>query len=78
MDEIEIFLIVLFICAIIAEGVFLGIAYFGSDKVECNMLWCTFTTERSESINTISQDCFQNGERINCSEIDLIDFDKFT
>lgn len=49
----------------IFELILLGIAFFGADKAECNMLWCTFTTTRSTGV----YDCFENGQRINCSQI---------
>lgn len=55
------------------ELMLLGIAFFGADKVECNLLWCTFTTERTtvdeRTIVSSSQECYQNGVKINCSEI---------
>ena len=53
------------------ELVIVGIAFFGADKVECNFIWCTFTTTRSESYSSSvsTQDCFMNGERINCTDM---------
>ena len=59
----------IFLCiAVLFEGGLLAYAYFNADKVECNLLWCTFTQERRE----ISQDikCYQNGVRVNCTEMD--------
>ncbi|MCK9370042.1 hypothetical protein M0R04_09075 [Candidatus Dojkabacteria bacterium] len=56
------------------------IAYFYSDRVECNLLWCTFTIkEGSEHIisNSIvnvtsvsTSTCYLNGNLINCSDLD--------
>lgn len=51
----------------IFELVILGIAFFGADKVSCNLLWCTFTTERSSSHSYSSSECYRNGEKINCT-----------
>lgn len=65
----KIFAIVIIICAIF-EAVIFGIAYFGADEVSCNFLWCEFKTTRTISSSTSTEDCFRNGERINCSEMD--------
>jgi len=79
------FLIFIFLSGIFEIGL-LVFAYVYSDKVECNLLWCTFTTERSygsqQSFNDTTftttsssiRTCYQkiNGikEEINCSIID--------
>jgi len=52
--------------------------------VTCNWLWCTFTTERTSSESstesyviseqTISRSCFVNGQRINCSNMEVLDY----
>ena len=69
-ERASFFLAICFIGLLIAgisEAILLGIAYFHADKVSCNLLWCTFTAKiKNESI---SQDCFENNQRINCSEI---------
>ena len=52
--------------ALIFELTILGIAFFGADKVECNLLWCIFSTERT-NIET-RQSCSVNGNKINCSD----------
>lgn len=51
------------------EVVILGIAFLGADKVECNLLWCTFSTTRQEAYNIVhsSRDCSVNGKPVNCS-----------
>ena len=74
----KIFLIILIIGSIFEIGI-LVFAYVNTDEVECNLLWCTFTSSDSykshesykiTSSNTISnRECFVNGEEINCSEI---------
>jgi hypothetical protein len=56
----------LFLLFALFEIIIIGIAFFNADKVECNLLWCTFTTEYKRNIN---QECYQNGIMINCSEI---------
>lgn len=45
----------------------IGIAYFNADEVNCNFLWCEFKTTHS----TLEQnsECYQNGIKINCSDI---------
>lgn len=48
------------------EVVILGASFIFADRIECNWLWCTFTTERGTSIMT--EDCFTNGVRVNCSQ----------
>ena len=61
--------------AVIIEAGVIYMAYTHADKVDCNWLWCTFATVRSEGTSNIvsnmisTQDCYQNGVRINCSEI---------
>ena len=57
----------------IFELVILGIAFFGADEIDCNLLWCEFkTTRRTIENNTIissNSECYQNGIKINCSEM---------
>lgn len=57
---------------ILLVAVFLGVffevgilayAYFNADEVKCNWLWCEFSSSK------ISQDCYMNGQIINCSSI---------
>jgi hypothetical protein len=60
------FLGVLIIIMLLFEGIILAIAYFNADEVSCNLLWCTFKTTIKESRQT----CYQNGELINCSEVE--------
>ena len=47
--------------------------FFGADEIDCNFLWCEFkTTHRTIEENTIKiydGECFQNGSKINCSNI---------
>lgn len=72
-------LIVLSISSLLELGLFVT-AFIYADKVECNLLWCTFTSgdvvqiKHTQSITTISQDsssqCFVNQKETNCSEID--------
>ena len=59
-------LAVLFVCAVLFEVSILAIAFFGTDRVECNLLWCTFTTERGTSQVIESRSCFMNGDSVPC------------
>jgi hypothetical protein len=83
-----IFLIVLVLSSLFEVGL-LVFAYINADKVECNLLWCTFTSgdtieiknsysNYTQSITSTSQ-CFINGVETNCSEVDNYKskFDKF-
>jgi hypothetical protein len=55
------------------EVVILGIALFGADEVDCNLLWCEFKTSRrtieSNTIVNNNSECYQNGIKINCSDM---------
>jgi len=58
---------------VLFELVILGIAFFGADEVDCNLLWCEFkTTRRTIENNTIithNSECYKNGIKINCSNM---------
>jgi len=66
------FFIIIIILAVF-EAVILGIAFFGADEIDCNLLWCEFKTSRrtieSNSIITHNSECYQNGIKINCSNM---------
>ena len=63
----------------IFEVIILGIAFFGADEIECNLFWCEFKTTRrtienntivtSKSIKIYDSECYQNGIKINCSDM---------
>lgn len=57
--------------ALIFELTILGIAFFGADKVECNFLWCSFTTTNNhideKTFISTHQSCSVNGKEVNCS-----------
>jgi len=75
-----VFMFVLIICSLFEVGL-LVYAYFNADKVECNLLWCTFTdygdemtiqnsySNVSTSITSTSS-CSINGVEVNCSEVE--------
>lgn len=75
------FLIFIFISGLFEIGL-LVFAYINADKVECNLLWCTFTSGESISIKdsysthnytnrtTTTSQCFVNGVEVNCSELE--------
>ena len=58
---------------VLFEVVILGIAFFGADEIDCNLLWCEFKTSKrtieSNSIITHNSECYQNGIKINCSNM---------
>ena len=84
-DRIVIFLLSLLVIAIIFEGTLLAIGFIYADKVECNLIWCTFVykdnidfgvIEMNSSSNSyitsytnITSKCYLNGKEVNCSDI---------
>jgi hypothetical protein len=84
VDELLRGLGICFIVALVISSFFevglLIVAFVYADEVKCNLLWCSFiyksepeNFEHIESYSnftsTSTQSCFENGERINCSEI---------
>jgi hypothetical protein len=73
MDDIEakdaLFFVVsiMLIGGVLIELSMLLIASLYADRVECTLLWCTFTSERSQSISMI--ECYENGQPVNCTRI---------
>jgi hypothetical protein len=59
------------VVGIIAELIFTIYIYSTADDVECNWLWCTFSTERQESEvkRSVTQNCYQNNKEVDCSNI---------
>ena len=62
------------ILSVIVVSLVIGIGfeiyvYATADKVECNWLWCTFTTERTNITETrfMSQHCYTNSVEVNCT-----------
>ena len=51
---------------LVLEATMISIAFIMADEVNCNWLWCDFSTTKQSQI--IKQDCFENGIRINCSD----------
>lgn len=51
------------VLAVLYECILLSLAFFMADEIECNLLWCEFSTTRQE----IYQECYMNGEPVNCS-----------
>jgi len=62
------FCVILFFGSIIEIGIFMY-AYYNADTVRCSWYGCEFTTQR----RTITEDCFMNGIKVNCSEIRQFD-----
>lgn len=67
---IQIGIIIFFIILVLFETGIYIYSYLNADKVECNLLWCTFTQEKRE----ITQKCYQNGIMINCSNMPNINW----
>ena len=72
IDHTILILIIIILISGILEISILGIAFFGADKVECNLLWCTFTSQktfRNDSIIIETHNtCFLNGYEIDCND----------
>lgn len=68
--HMKIIIILLFIGIMFECGLILY-SYINADKVECNWLWCTFTTQKSN----YTEECYTNGMQVNCSEIRGVDWD---
>ena len=64
------------IVAIIFESSILYLSYANADEIKCNWLWCEFKTTRENIDISINSECSQNGVKINCSEINNIDYYK--
>ena len=66
------------IIAMLFECTILGFAYFGADEIECNLLWCEFKTTKTNISQTIeihkTSECYTNGVKVNCSSINMGDF----
>lgn len=60
---------------LLVEVIIIGTAYINADEVTCNFLWCEFTTTRTTQESRIEsitiQNCYLNGEEINCTGIDI-------
>ena len=71
----RVFFIVLIIGSIFEVGLLI-FAYVNADEVECNLLWCTFTTEftshestkniTTKTISTSTRNCYESTR--NCYE----------
>jgi len=87
-DNLRSIMIAIFIIILISgvfEAIVLLLSFIYADKIECNLLWCTFTTTRgsgnsshySTSItevttnNSSTSTCSLNGKLINCSDVDI-------
>jgi hypothetical protein len=67
------------IVAVSLEAIVMYNLYLQADKVECNLLWCIFTTEgRIVEITTnITQTCYINDNKVPCvNELNLSDIVK--
>ena len=79
LERLGIYFLVFLAIGSIFEIGLLVFAFVNADKVECNLLWCTFTSGDSieirnsysnmtQSITSTSQ-CSVNGVEVNCSEV---------
>jgi len=65
--EIVIFIfLLLIVIGVLLESYILYKSYMDADKVNCNFIWCEFTTTRQAQI--INRYCSENGKEINCSD----------
>jgi hypothetical protein len=60
-------LLIILIGACVSELMFLSNLYAKADKVQCDFFGCTFTTQIKNT--TVSKQCFENGQQINCSSL---------
>ena len=73
LERLGITFLVLILISILFEGGILLYGFLNADKVECNLLWCSFKTQNSVS----SKECYINGEQVNCSKFNDIEDDWF-
>lgn len=81
LERLGIYFLIFILLSTLFEIGLLVYAYFNADKVECNLLWCTFTTERtiveSRSYISSSSECYVNGIQVNCSDFPSKDYEHF-
>lgn len=68
MQKIIIALLIILAILSAVEMSFFIKAYLDADTVKCNLLWCEFTTVK----RNMTMDCFENGQRINCTSVEDI------
>jgi hypothetical protein len=68
LERLGIYFLVFILISLLFEVGLFVYAFFHADEVRCNLLWCEFISERTTIESTISQECFVNGERVNCSD----------
>lgn len=70
-----IFLVILFVGSVFEIGLLIY-GYTHADTVHCNFIFCEFTTTRTTSESRIEritvQNCYLNGEAINCTGIEML------
>lgn len=79
LERLGIYFLVFLLIGSCFEIGLLVYGYLNADKVECNLLWCTFTTERT-SLNhymSSSSECYVNGVKVNCSDFPSPDYEHF-
>ena len=64
------FLGIIILVSVLFEVGLLAYAYYNADKVSCNLLWCEFTTERTNIESRVTSECYHNGIKVNCSYLD--------
>ena len=62
-------LFILLIIGSIFEIGLLVFAYVNADEVECNLLWCTFSSSYGSSEYITKSECYINDVEVDCSEI---------
>jgi hypothetical protein len=68
-------LLISLLLSILIAGIFeialLLYAYLNADRVECNLLYCSFIQERRNVTQTINitKECYLNGVKVDCNEL---------
>lgn len=82
LERLGIYFLIFLVIGSIFEIGLLVFAFVNADKVECNLLWCSFTSGDSIEISnsysnitssiTSTSKCLVNGKEVNCSELNHI------
>jgi len=65
------FFLIILSLGMVFEVVIIGIAFFGADEVNCNLLWCEFKTTNKYVNDSVviraNQRCFFNNKEVDCN-----------
>jgi hypothetical protein len=68
IDIVLTILLIIVAISIVFEAGIVIYSFINADKVECNLLWCSFTTEYKH-IRTMQ--CFENNVSVPCDKIKM-------